>query len=249
MQEASDEGFPKAQTYVGRGAFLNKEYSKAKKLLTMAAKEVPEAQYWLGTMYESGLGLPKNYQEAIRLFKIAAAKDNLRAQLSLNFRHIPTEVTGEKQQQSELVKNMMKPVHHSEHAQYNAAYLRLQKADSDKKRGFYFEHLAENVKNSLEKNFDKGHYASAVLLYQIYWKGDIVNKNKELAVSRIEKAAYADIAVAQLILSSHYNNGEHIEKDVDKALYWLKRAAENGNEVAIDKVKKLEEVIGTKHHE
>jgi len=46
-------------------------------------KHVPDAQVGLGLMYESGQGVPQNYKEAIKWYRLAAEQRNEGAEVNL----------------------------------------------------------------------------------------------------------------------------------------------------------------------
>lgn len=53
--------------------------------LPQAQKGSAEAQAYVGEMYEKGLGVPPNYQIAIKWYKKAAIQNNTKAQLNLGY--------------------------------------------------------------------------------------------------------------------------------------------------------------------
>jgi len=53
-------------------------------LLDLADKGIPEAQINLGMMFESGQGVPQDYKEAIRWYRLAADPGHIKAQEKLN---------------------------------------------------------------------------------------------------------------------------------------------------------------------
>ncbi|MEO2044883.1 MAG: hypothetical protein ABGX43_09805, partial [Nitrospinaceae bacterium] len=62
-----------------------KEFSlEHQRLLDLADKGTPEAQINLGMMFESGQGVPQDYKEAIRWYRLAADRGHIKAQKKLN---------------------------------------------------------------------------------------------------------------------------------------------------------------------
>ena len=58
--------------------------AEAVKWYRLAAEQgYAKAQYNLGTMYDSGQGVPQDYAEAVRLFRLAADQGNAKAQTNL----------------------------------------------------------------------------------------------------------------------------------------------------------------------
>lgn len=65
-------------------AYEQGDYKSAHdKFLWLAKKENPGAQYGLGTIYENGRGVPQNYQEALKWYRLAARQGYAMAQLRL----------------------------------------------------------------------------------------------------------------------------------------------------------------------
>ena len=59
------------------------------------------------------------------------------------------------------------------------------------------------------------------------------------AVKPVAKAANRGDSIAQYNLAYMYENGEGIEKDIDQAIYWYKKAAEQGDKEAQKELKKI----------
>ncbi len=93
-------------------------------------------------------------------------------------------------------------------------------------------------------NFEKARYEALVaatdgmpeaqmLLGQLYFNGEGVEKDIKIALYWYEKAATQDFPDAQFRLGTLYFEGKHnIPKDYDKAYQWLNKALENGNKKA-----------------
>ncbi len=65
----------------------------------------------------------------------------------------------------------------------------------------------------------------------------------ELGLFWLKKGAEADDHLSQYILGGLYLTGYNkVGKGVKKALYWIKRSAENGNEKAKMILKKMQEI-------
>jgi hypothetical protein len=69
---------------VGEAAYERGDYSLAfKELLPLARKGTAEAQFYMGVMYEKGLGVPQDYAEAIRWSRKAAERGVKEAQYNV----------------------------------------------------------------------------------------------------------------------------------------------------------------------
>ena len=60
-----------------------KEFATERQLLDLADKGTPDAQINLGMMFESGDGVPQDYNEAIRWYRVAANLGHIEAQEKL----------------------------------------------------------------------------------------------------------------------------------------------------------------------
>jgi len=66
-------------------AFVNRDYATALRLFRLAAatKETPTAQFMLRVMYATGQGIPQNYAEAVKWYRLATDKGSADAQYNL----------------------------------------------------------------------------------------------------------------------------------------------------------------------
>ncbi|HIG84354.1 MAG TPA: hypothetical protein EYG40_02325 [Verrucomicrobia bacterium] len=60
-------------------------------------------------------------------------------------------------------------------------------------------------------------------------------------IKELKEKALAGDASAQLFLGQSYQKGSGVEKDLDEAIKWLRKSAEQGNVYAPHILKKLEE--------
>ena len=96
------------------------------------------------------------------------------------------------------------------------------------------EAVAQNSQlavQNFEKAIELGNIRSLVELGDMYYHGRGVPKDSVKAVSLFEKAALKGHIDGQHKLAIAYRDGEGVsEKDLDKALYWFGKAAEQGGE-------------------
>jgi TPR repeat protein len=72
---------------------IQEDYTiKAKQYLSEADNGSPKAMLELGVLYGSGLGVPKNYAEALRWFRLAADKGEGRAMHNIGYMYQNTLV-------------------------------------------------------------------------------------------------------------------------------------------------------------
>lgn len=80
---------------------------------------------------------------------------------------------------------------------------------------------------------DNGDINSMLYLASAYYLGDKeLDQDYKKAYEYYEKAANLDNPIAQTNLGIMYKDGTYVDKDLDKARYYLAKAALNGNEVA-----------------
>ena len=84
----------KAQSFEDGGKALDAgDYSTAFKIwLPLAERGHPLARALIGSMYESGKGVPRNYAEAVRWYRMAAEQGQRDAQYDLGILHAKGEV-------------------------------------------------------------------------------------------------------------------------------------------------------------
>ena len=68
-----------------------------------------------------------------------------------------------------------------------------------------------------------------------------VDQEMSAKVKELREKALAGDAEAQLFLGQSYQRGSGVEKDLDEAIKWLRKSAEQGNVYAPHILKKLEE--------
>ncbi len=65
-----------------------------------------------------------------------------------------------------------------------------------------------------------------------FYQGLGIDRNLATAILYFEQAAALDQPEAQYYLARMYDEGEGFVQDHERALYWYRRAAENGNRIA-----------------
>mgnify|MGYP006121971821 FL=1 len=68
-----------------------------------------------------------------------------------------------------------------------------------------------------------------------------VDGEMSVEIKELKEKALAGDASAQLFLGQSYQRGSGVEKDLDEAIKWLRKSAEQGNVYAPHILKKLEE--------
>lgn len=173
----------------------------------------------LGYAYEFGIGTSLNIKEAMKYYEIAARQNNAIGMTNLADLYIQENKL--KKAKPLLVKAAEKE---SGYAQYLLAmnFFDLY-SENNKEALFWLERAASN--DEPEALYQLGVY---------YEEG--VEADLAKAINYFQRAAELNHADAALELSYIYDEGIIVEQDDDKALFFLKKAAELDNQEAIDEL-------------
>ena len=171
----------------------------------------------LGYAYEFGIGTPLNIKEAMKYYEMAAKQNNALGMTNLADLYIQEDKL--KKAKPLLVKAAKKE---SGYAQYLLAmnFFDLY-SENNKEALFWLERAASN--DEPEALYQLGVY---------YSEGNDLAKS----IKYYQRAAELNHADAALALSYLYDEGISVEQDDDKALFFLKKAAELENQEAIDEL-------------
>ena len=171
----------------------------------------------LGYAYEFGIGTPLNIKEAMKYYEMAAKQNNALGMTNLADLYIQEDKL--KKAKPLLVKAAEKEYGY---AQYLLAmnFFDLY-SDNNKEALFWLERAASN---------DEPH-----ALYQL---GLYYGEKADLAksIQYYQRAAELNYGDALLELYYIYGEGIGVEQDDDKALFFLKKVAELGNQEAIEEL-------------
>ena len=171
----------------------------------------------LGYAYEFGIGTSLNIKEAMKYYEMAAKQNNALGMTNLADLYIQEDKL--KKAKPLLVKAAEK-----EHgyAQYLLAMnFFYYKQENNKEALFWLEKAANH--DEPEALFQLGVY---------YSEGNDLAKS----IKYYQRAAELNHADAALELSYIYDEGSIVEQDEDKALFFLKKSAELGNQEAIEEL-------------
>ncbi|MBS4797927.1 MAG: sel1 repeat family protein [Haemophilus parainfluenzae] len=173
----------------------------------------------LGYAYEFGIGTPLNIKEAMKYYEMAAKQNNALGMTNLADLYIQEDKL--KQAKPLLVKAAKKE---SGYAQYLLAMN-------------FFDLYSENNKGALFWLERAANNDEPEALYQLgvyYSEGAEADLAK--SIKYYQRAAELNHADAALALSYIYDESDIVEQDDDKALFFLKKAAELGNQEAIEEL-------------
>lgn len=235
-QDAATLGHPLAKArlariyFSGNGIGENKE--KAERLakgtfpgvLKAAKKNDPVAQLIVSSLYEDGLGIPRDSAKALKWLRKAADQNLALAQANLGVTY--ENGLGVARNIAEAAKWFRKA------ADQNSAMAQAYLGDLyDKGRGVPRDEFeAERLyRLAAEQNFA---HAQTNLGY-MYEHGCVVEWNPCEAVRLYRLAAEQGFAVAEANLGVMYEKGCGVTQDLDEAVRWYLRAAAQGDENAI----------------
>lgn len=173
----------------------------------------------LGYAYEFGVGTSLSIKEAMKYYEMAAKQNNVLGMTNLADLYI---------QEDKLKKAKPLLVNAAKKEYGYAQYLLAMN---------FFDLYSENNKEALHWLERAAKNDEPEALYQLgvyYLEGDEVDLAK--AINYFQRAAELNHADAALELSYIYDEGISVEQDDDKALFFLKKAAELGNQEAIEEL-------------
>ncbi len=241
-RKSADQGNPFGQCrlawFYKIGKIVEKDSVKAEELYKAALpllKELAEkgntrAQFNLGFCHETGNGVAKNQNEAVKWYRKAAEQGNADAQNDLGDCYYYG--LGVSHNYSEAVKWYRKA------AEQGNAYAQNKLGDCYYNGEGVEQNYSEAVKwyrKAAEEGFDWAQYS----LGDCYYNGEGVEQNYSEAVKWYRKVAEQGYASVQYNLGFCYENGEGVAKDKDEAIKWYRLAAEQGDEDAQARLDKL----------
>lgn len=246
-------------------AYNNKDYAKALTLFRQIDNN-SEAQYYIGKMYDFGLGLPQDYSTAFRWYRKAADKGDYNAQSNLGVMYV--NGNGVAQNHTEAVRWFRKSAAQGcSEGQYNLGvmYYNGEGVDMDlKEAAKWFEkaanqgheyaqyHLGDMYKlgNGVKSDYEEamqwflkavehGNTEAMMEIGDLYKYGHGVTQNYLEAMNWWRKAADLGNTKGFVSIGLLYYNGRGVDKDNDEAAKWWRKAADMGDRNAIDYLERL----------
>jgi len=196
-----------------------------------------ESQFYLGRMYESGIGLDQNMTLAMELYKKAADKKYARAINQLGLLHLGAP--GVLQNFDKAVIYLSKAADSGNaEAQFNYASLLLEGKVTK---------MDPAHANELLKKSAKADYIPAQLrIARNYQVGVGFKKNSELSFYWYNRAATQGNPYALFEVGVRYKDGNGVEKDSVQAHKYLNLALANGYQDAMQELQVLTKVLTRK---
>lgn len=234
LLKAAEAGFPQAQYYVGNcymgGTGLTKNSDQAVLWYRKAAGQgVLNAQWALAQCYRRGEGTPINYDQAMYWYAEAASKGYTKA-----FKHLITDSIPE----SPFV-NYLRGMKSYINKDFDTAlkdFKIVEKAkivDGKVMEAAIFanaNYAKYNIKKGIKFMSDaaKSNAQAMYLLAALYEAGKGVEKDMNLAVDYMTKAADSGYGPAECALGDMYYEGRGASQDYTLAAQWYNKAKEQG---------------------
>lgn len=233
FKKAAKQGHPGATYYCGNmlynGMGGEKNLEDGLKLLKIAAnKDFMMANYALGRIYYEGDGVNKDAKTAVSYLRKAAAKGNDNARWLLGLCYLNGEGVN---QDYYLATQLLSDSYKTHKDQFNE----LLKKDNEGAfsqylmglRKYYVDKDIESAINYFTKVEKAKKIEGTTMLGICYGNKDYKKRNEKKAVKTLTKAAETS-PVANYYLSSMYETGTGVDKNEQKALELLKKAADLG---------------------
>ncbi len=213
----------------GKAAYLKNDFKLAFEILKPLADDGDSwSQYILSLMYESGQGVEKNQEESVKWLILAAKSGVPKIQYDLGIRYFYGY--GIEQSYDEAAKWWESSANAGiADSQYNLGlmYYRGIGVSKDKNKARIL------IKKAASQAHDKAQHRLAM----IYALDD---EDFLTSLSWLRESAKQNNTEAQYNLGVFHEKGYGVPKDLDKAKEWYQLAADQGLEVAIQKIQALE---------
>jgi TPR repeat protein len=208
----------------GVNAFLAQKYKLAMaRLKPFAESGSAKAQSYVGSMYESGRGVERNYTEAIRWFVMAVEQSDPYSQSHLGYLY--EEGLGAARDEKLAAQLYAKAADQGD-AWSQARLASLYRDGRGVAQDF------QQAANWFSKAADQGSTWAQMNLGLLYIKGQGVPLDYTKAMFWLRNAADRNDSYAQYNLGWAYESGEGVAKDKQEAIKWYAKAADGGNQQA-----------------
>lgn len=236
-EKAGANGLADAIAHVGKlhelGLGVEKNYLKAATLYQQAIDGGSALGLsHLGSLYLTGRGVPLDRVKAAEYFRLGMEKGNYNAMTKLAFLYQKGR-GGTEQDKRKAIELYQKAIDHGE----ALAMVWLAEMYNEGDGGLPVDHdKALSLLREAERYKQPHAYAFLGYMHENGWS---MEQDYGAARRLYEQAAEMDVSFAELRLGILYRDGLGVRRDLDKAAYWLKRAASHGNEKAEKVLNKL----------
>lgn len=236
-EKAGANGLANAIAHVGKlyelGLGVEKDYLKAATLYQRAIVGGSALGLsHLGSLYLTGRGVPLDSVKAAEYFRLGMEQGNYNAMTKLAFLYQKGR-GGMEQDKRKAVEFYQKAIDHGD----ALAMVWLAEMYNEGDGGLPVDHdKALSLLREAERYKQPHAYAFLGFMHENGWS---VGQDYGAARRLYEQAAEMDVSFAELRLGILYRDGLGVRRDLDKAAYWLRRAASHGNEKAEKVLNKL----------
>lgn len=236
LKKSAENDYAPAQNLIGKmfqnGQGVTKDYEKAFQWHTQAlSQKDATAQHAIGVFYRDGLGVEQSYQTAIYYFELASNQKHVESMYCLGLLY-------DEGRPGAVPQNHYKAFKWFSQAAGNGHGLASYKLGLMYYRG---QDVTQNDAIALDlfKDATDQHdivevYKYMALIYQRGCESEYQQENQrncKLAVKYYKKATDLedDHGAQYSIVQLYFEGGFHLDKDVDEAMKWIKKSANNGN--------------------
>ena len=203
-------------------AYERGEYQTAYELFSNILSD-KEARYYLGDMYEKGLGVDQSDTEAARWYRRAAEQGHALAQNNLG--EMYEKGLGVERSDSEAAKWYRMSAEQGDVSAQNSLGKMY-------KEGRGVERSDSEAAKWYRMSAEQGNVSAQNNLGEMYEKGYGVKKSYSEALNWYRKSAEQGNASAQNNLGEMYRYGRGVKESSSEALNWYRKSAEQGNSEA-----------------
>jgi TPR repeat protein len=242
-QRAADAGHPLAGACLaicyeeGRGVTRDEGQARKRGLAAAAAVRAAAergsavAQDLLGMLYYYGLGVEKDFPEALRWFRKAADHGQAGAQTYLAFMYV--NGWGVEKDCAEALRYQRKAAEQNHAQAQNDIGWMCQNGHG----------VAKSPAEALRwyrKAADQGYPLAQANLGGMYHVGQGVDRDFQVAARWYHEAAVQGFVTGQVNLGFLYEHGKGVDRNLSEARKWYSKAAAQGNEYARKRLKALQ---------
>ncbi len=214
----------------GLAAFDRGDYETAlEEWRPLAEQGDADAQYYLGNMYTSGWGVPRDLAEAAYWYGMAAAQEHAEAQFSLGDSYDHGDIPRDLAEAAKWYRKAADQGHADAMVMLGLMYQAGRGVPQDDAEAAKWLDRAK-----------KSDIAQAALLPGTLWeaadlivgenafeKGDYVKAARQFRIAAEKNDGWS--VIAQFYLGDMYYNGHGVPQDYSEAVKWYRMAAEQGN--------------------
>lgn len=224
---------PAQQFTRGQQAYQINDYERARKAFQpLAEAGNSKAQIYMGSMYDRGLGVERDIEQAFYWFEKSAEQGGVKLQYDLALRYLYGKGIARNYDKAHYWMQKAADAG-APQAQYNLGLMYIRgngvEADNDK--------AIELFRLAADKNLRDAQYALGLA----YISGQIMPLDYAEAYRLFRLSAEQGYPSAQYNLAALTESGEGTEVDIDEAIIWYRKAAEQGHQLARERLGELED--------